>query len=272
MITAYEVRRIAGIKGIDPGIVEKDYVLTKVLFAISAVGSLRPLVLKGGTALRKFYFGEWRYSEDLDFSVSGSISMNVIIGALEEVRELLSREFNLPVEVRRSHLVEDDGERFARIDLRYTGPLMKSGNVKSRLRLDISFDERVIKAEERFCIGEYSDDRAFKLRVYSLEEILAEKLRSILQRGKTRDYYDVWRMLKEHGGEIDPTLVRRIFLAKCEDKGLTWEGVNSLFSRGKTEAARSYWRRGLGYLVPELPSFDVVIEEGHRLVAGILGE
>ena len=52
MITAYEVRRIAGIKGIDPGIVEKDYVLTKVLFTISVVGSLRPLVLKGGTALR----------------------------------------------------------------------------------------------------------------------------------------------------------------------------------------------------------------------------
>jgi len=28
----------------------------------------------------------------------------------------------------------------------------------------------------------------------------------------------------------------------------------------------------LRYLVSELPSFDVVIEEGRRLVAGILGE
>ena len=33
--------------------------------------------------------------------------------------------------------------------------------------------------------------------IYSPNEILVEKLRSILQRGKARDYYDVWRLLKE---------------------------------------------------------------------------
>jgi len=33
--------------------------------------------------------------------------------------------------------------------------------------------------------------------IYSPNEILVEKLRSILQRGKARDYYDVWRLFKE---------------------------------------------------------------------------
>jgi len=33
--------------------------------------------------------------------------------------------------------------------------------------------------------------------IYSPNEILVEKLRNVLQRGKARDYYDVWRLLKE---------------------------------------------------------------------------
>jgi uncharacterized protein len=33
--------------------------------------------------------------------------------------------------------------------------------------------------------------------IYLPNEILVEKLRNILQRGKARDYYDVWRLLKE---------------------------------------------------------------------------
>ncbi len=42
----------------------------------------------------------------------------------------------------------------------------------------------------------YPDIRRYRAVVYSLEEILAEKIRSILQRGKSRDYYDVWMLLK----------------------------------------------------------------------------
>jgi predicted nucleotidyltransferase component of viral defense system len=270
MITAHEVRRIAGSKGIDPGIVEKDYLLTKILTAISAVKALNTLVLKGGTALRKFYFREWRYSEDLDFSLCRHTSMRVIIGTMEDVKKLLLKEFNLPIEVRGFHLVEDDGEKFARIDIRYTGPLMKMSNVKSRVRFDISFDEKVVKAERRSCIREYSDDKEFKMKVYSIEEILAEKLRSIIQRGKTRDYYDVWRILREHREKVNPTLLRRIFDMKCEDKGLVYNGIESLFSKEKADIARSFWRRGLGHQLPELPEFDRVIEESCRLVAEIL--
>ncbi|NOR47289.1 MAG: hypothetical protein GQ533_04495 [Methanosarcinaceae archaeon] len=37
------------------------------------------------------------------------------------------------------------------------------------------------------------DDKGYS----SLNITMVEKLRSILQRGKARDYYDVWRLLKE---------------------------------------------------------------------------
>jgi predicted nucleotidyltransferase component of viral defense system len=50
-------------------ILEKDYALSYLLVGMAQVPELHDvLVLKGGTALRKFYFADYRFSEDLDFS------------------------------------------------------------------------------------------------------------------------------------------------------------------------------------------------------------
>ncbi len=50
-------------------VIEQDYVLSWVLFGIGAHEVLRnSLAFKGGTALKKCYFGEYRFSQDLDFS------------------------------------------------------------------------------------------------------------------------------------------------------------------------------------------------------------
>jgi predicted nucleotidyltransferase component of viral defense system len=51
-------------------IIEQDYVLSWVLEAFSTLPELKNnLVFKGGTALKKMYFGEYHFSQDLDFSV-----------------------------------------------------------------------------------------------------------------------------------------------------------------------------------------------------------
>ena len=50
-------------------VLERDYLLSWVLAGIGQVDSLRgTLVFKGGTALKKCYFGDYRFSDDLDFS------------------------------------------------------------------------------------------------------------------------------------------------------------------------------------------------------------
>jgi len=49
--------------------IELDYALSWILAGISEHQSLKNnLVFKGGTALKKCYFGDYRFSEDLDFS------------------------------------------------------------------------------------------------------------------------------------------------------------------------------------------------------------
>src|SRR5262245_40203010 len=51
---------------------ERDYLLSWILAGINEVQLLREtLIFKGGTALKKCYFGDYRFSEDLDFSTMG---------------------------------------------------------------------------------------------------------------------------------------------------------------------------------------------------------
>ena len=65
------------------------------LAGISAVPELREtLVFKGGTALKKCYFGDYRFSEDLDFSgledvPTGDDLAEAIVRACDEARGLL---------------------------------------------------------------------------------------------------------------------------------------------------------------------------------------
>ena len=55
--------------GVPWEVLERDYLLSWVLAGIGQVAALRQtLVFKGGTALKKCYFGDYRFSEDLDFS------------------------------------------------------------------------------------------------------------------------------------------------------------------------------------------------------------
>lgn len=57
--------------GLQPSIVEKDYVLGWLLAAINANDALLDSwVFKGGTCLKKCYFETYRFSEDLDFTLT----------------------------------------------------------------------------------------------------------------------------------------------------------------------------------------------------------
>ena len=73
MIRDAEIRRLSGRAGVEPRIVELDYVLGWALGGIARNEYLsRRLVFKGGTSLRLAY-GSPRFSDDLDFSALGPI-------------------------------------------------------------------------------------------------------------------------------------------------------------------------------------------------------
>lgn len=86
MIPDATVKGIARRLGVDPMIVDLDHALGVVLWALSDVGDPESTwVFKGGTCLRKMYFRDYRFSEDLDFTVTGRLAVDDVRRTLEEV-------------------------------------------------------------------------------------------------------------------------------------------------------------------------------------------
>ena len=92
---------------------------------------LSNLAFKGGTALKRCYFGDYRFSEDLDFTLAAETALEEIMGNLEgvfaEVRRASGIAFRYSRADRRSH------ENCHTFYLAYEGPL-PSGSPKDGLR------------------------------------------------------------------------------------------------------------------------------------------
>lgn len=83
MVSRDELRRMAARRKLNLGLLEKEYVLDLVLRSLSAHEELRQvLVLKGGTALHKFYVGT-RLSLDLDFTAIRPVTVEELRPAIE---------------------------------------------------------------------------------------------------------------------------------------------------------------------------------------------
>ena len=70
MITRAHITRRASREGVGARTVEKDYVLAHIVAAVAGLGKEVQLIFKGGAALRLCHFEDYRYSADLDFSVT----------------------------------------------------------------------------------------------------------------------------------------------------------------------------------------------------------
>jgi len=74
VISENRLRTLAREQDTGVGLMEKDYVNGWILQALFTSSFSDQMIFKGGTALSKVYFPErWRFSEDLDFTVTGQI-------------------------------------------------------------------------------------------------------------------------------------------------------------------------------------------------------
>lgn len=82
--------------------VQQDYLLSWVLSGLCEHPLLKEkLIFKGGTALKKCYFGNYRFSEDLDFSVISSIPRREkLLAAVIEACKNAEQKMNEFAEIR----------------------------------------------------------------------------------------------------------------------------------------------------------------------------
>jgi len=100
MISSAEAARLAHRLGVGDRVIEKDYVLSWLLVAIAQSELRSGLIFKGGTALKRCYYPDYRFSEDLDFTLVGDLSHDNLVTAFAELYPWLARQVNLSLSLR----------------------------------------------------------------------------------------------------------------------------------------------------------------------------
>ena len=262
MIKPGEIQQKARKTGVRDQQIEKDYVLSWILKGIAQHEQLsKAIVFKGGTVLKKIYFEDYRFSEDLDFTLFDPDTTNEqIFQWFREIFEYIREEANIPLEIIDNNNHEDGGINFY---ISFIGPLGGQGNNKWA-KVDISRCEQLVfKPEVKDVFIDYSDLEEHQLLCYPLEEVLVEKMRSIMQRMQARDFYDVWYLLEEHGMNAD--FYTAEFAKKCASKNLNAADFLKKINE-RIPQYKGRWKSSMSEQIKDLPDFDKVEREVQRHV------
>ena len=260
MIKPGEIQQKAREVGVRDQQIEKDYVLSWILYGIAQHEHLsKNIVFKGGTVLKKIYFEDYRFSEDLDFTLrNNEITNEQIFTWFKESFEYVLEEANIRLAINDNNEHEDGGINFY---ISYVGPLGGQGNNK-KVKVDISRSEQLVldPVLKDVLIG-YSDIVAHQLLCYPLEEVLVEKMRCVMQRMAARDFYDIWYLLVVH--QMDVEFHMNEFAKKCASKKLN----HADFPKKLAQRLPQYkvrWQSSMSEQIQNLPNFDQVEREVQR--------
>ena len=245
-------------------VLERDYCLSWLLVGLSRSPLRDRLAFKGGTALKKCYFADHRFSEDLDFTLIEETPWEEIerhlATAFEETRTASAVEIRLDRLDRHSH------ENSHTFYLAYEGPLAPARG--KTVKTDITIRERVVlPLEDRPVLRGYEEYRDLpedaRIRVYSLNEVAVEKTVALLDRARNepRDLYDLWFLTS--GGHVDLSDLVDPVARKLEFRGLTLAQVRKEFT-AKEARYKKLWQVRLAAQMAELPEFGAVYREVRR--------
>ena len=258
-------------------VLERDYLLSWILAGINHIPILRDtLVFKGGTALKKCYFGDYRFSEDLDFTAvghfpTGNDMESAMQAACLKAVELL--DTFAPVDIVCERHVEREAHPNQQESFDIRARFAWHHNLQTHVMVEISVDEKLLRPRVvRDVLHDYGEPLDAKISVYSLEEIVVEKLRAILQhyrtlqrrgwtRSRARDYYDLWRILSAHGDFLNLSNFHEFLKEKCTHRQVVFTDTASFFPEVMLTDIEKTWDQWLGPLVPQLPSYKRVIHE-----------
>ncbi|MBN2317055.1 MAG: nucleotidyl transferase AbiEii/AbiGii toxin family protein [Sedimentisphaerales bacterium] len=252
MISVDEIRNLAIEHGVPITFVEKDYAMGWLLWGIYVHPALsRNYVFKGGNCLRKIYLTDTRFSDDLDFTAMRLDSEDIFHSYLNEVCQNVSEKSGIEFyqDQTRVNEYETPDSDCKAIDGRvYFKGFAGDSSLKMRIKFDISDYERIVlPLQTHNIIHGYSDSPYCNAEIlsYSLEEILAEKLRSWIQRTRARDLFDVVKILQSKKIPISKTSVLSTFFKKTLFKNVPFAGRDEMLFEDKFKTIETSWIKSI---------------------------
>lgn len=233
MITRAELNRRARGLGVQVDHVENDYVLCHLLVGIA--GELRELVFRGGTALARAYWPDYRLSEDLDFVCTQRI--DEFSRRLEPAVSLAAERTGLSLHLRTEPPRHGRYRTFVEWE-------------EHAVLVDVVMEDEVAVEPDSLPLDlPYSDlrERKVEARVLVLAEILGNKWFMLDDRMEPRDLFDLWAALTRFGVPFDD-------ISKGH-KARYGYNPNSGALQG-AKRLRDLWEVRLEHQLSELPTFD----------------
>ena len=252
---------------LDPGVVEKDYVLGWLLAGIAANRATADnWVFKGGTCLKKCVVETWRFSEDLDFTLRPGAAYDVdgLVQILIEISEQVTEWCGIAfpkAEVRVKQKRDKAGNPTFEGSVGYVGPMAIPGPPK--IRFDLTQHEPVLRpTETREVFHPFPDTLPVGTRVtgYASGELIAEKTRALFERTRPRDLYDVALLHSVAPVTGDLAALRELTREKFVVKGLSLPSAAEMVQRAAdAEELKSEWENMLVHQLPALPPLEDVL-------------
>lgn len=256
MIDYLQVQRLALKNNVSPEIIEKDYFIELVLFYFSKDSSLcENLVFRGGTALKKVYFPEYRFSEDLDFVIDNKKEINIYQEMIIQILQKISSDYPIKTD-KRSMFKSDQLQLFITYDI-----IPDIRGVKE-LKVDILQDYYIPKHERKGLLFSYPEfeNNNLVLETYALESVVCDKIGRILDvDNEPRDLYDLWYLLKLN---LDINIIRKEFKNKYGYEII----IPNLLREIVKDDYRQNWGNRLIHQMFDLPDFDIIIKDLNKLI------
>mgnify|MGYP001287348169 CR=1 FL=1 len=234
-ITLEELKIIAGEKGFNIELLEKDYLLTYLLYLIKDVEGI---YFKGGTALNKIFLDYARLSEDLDFTLTRK---------LPEVEKNIKKKLKGTIFNKITH--DKRVEKFVRLIVHY-----KQFHEEGTIFIDLNQKARLTEKSEKHKVPHFYKGFVpeFSVNTLSKDEMMAEKLAATIGRNKPRDHFDIHQILSKKI-HLDYKLVEK----KCKESGNEFN-IIKMFNKAKK--LKNRWDEDMTQLVAEPVDFVVIMK------------
>ena len=235
-ITIEELKIIAGEKGFNIVLLEKDYLLTELLYLIK---DIKGIYFKGGTALNKIFLNYARISEDLDFTLLGKIS---------DVEKEIKDKLKGTIFDKISH--DKRVDKFVRLIVHY-----KLFHDEGTIFIDLNERAKLIKKPEKHDVHHFYIDYIPKFSINTLakDEMIGEKIAATIGRNKPRDHFDIYTLIS-HKIPLDMELAKK----KCESSGHEFNIVKMFNNANKL---KNRWDEDLAELLAKKVTFQEVMQK-----------
>lgn len=258
MIPLAEINIAADKYQVLPETIEKDYVISWILFCLSKSKLCNDFIFYGGTAIKRIYFEDHRFSEDIDLISSKHFSQDYLVEELSTL-EYARKEANLNLEVNQNNIIATKDH--IQLFIRYSGYDEIIGASKE-IRVDFCMNMNLFgEVTNKKIIESYSDIKIQneKLSVMTLNTILANKLGLLIDstRNEPRDLFDIYFLLqRRHHFDFDFNMVCKIFQEKYGFR----PSLSLLIPRLKNNSLKLNWNARLNKQVAKLPNIQIFIQ------------